>query len=206
MTQAYNLSQLANNLNTSGQLDATDGLVNAVPVANGGTGSSTQAGARTNLDVPSTAGSGASGTWSINVSGSAGSATSATTVTTTVASGATGTTQSNGDNSTKIATTAYVQNMSLGWGQTASANLYSSSRVYGTTYTNSTGKPIYVYISTSNASGITFVLNINGTAQTLGSTGTTSDYWISFIVPSGNTYSVSVSGGTPTFNYWYELK
>jgi hypothetical protein len=40
MTQAYNLSQLANNLNTTGQLDATDGLVNAVPAANGGTGQS----------------------------------------------------------------------------------------------------------------------------------------------------------------------
>jgi hypothetical protein len=38
MTQAFNLSQLANNLNTSGQLDATDGLTGAVPVANGGTG------------------------------------------------------------------------------------------------------------------------------------------------------------------------
>jgi hypothetical protein len=41
MTQAFNLSQLANNLNTSGQLDATDGLTGAVPVANGGTGLST---------------------------------------------------------------------------------------------------------------------------------------------------------------------
>lgn len=40
MTQSYNLSQLANNLNSSGQLDATDGLVNAVPAANGGTGQS----------------------------------------------------------------------------------------------------------------------------------------------------------------------
>ena len=40
MTQAFNLSQLANNLNTSGQLDATDGLSGAVPVANGGTGQS----------------------------------------------------------------------------------------------------------------------------------------------------------------------
>lgn len=49
MTQAYNLSQLANNLNSSGQLDATDGLVNAVPVANGGTGASSAAAARTNL-------------------------------------------------------------------------------------------------------------------------------------------------------------
>jgi hypothetical protein len=41
MTAAFNLSQLANNLNTSGQLDATDGLNGIVPVANGGTGRST---------------------------------------------------------------------------------------------------------------------------------------------------------------------
>lgn len=40
MTQAFNLSQLANNLNTSGQLDATDGLTGLVPLANGGTGAS----------------------------------------------------------------------------------------------------------------------------------------------------------------------
>jgi hypothetical protein len=53
MTQAYNLSQLANNLNSSGQLDATDGLVNAVPVANGGSGASTAAGARSNLGAAS---------------------------------------------------------------------------------------------------------------------------------------------------------
>lgn len=38
MTQSYNLSQLANNLNTAGQLDATDGLIGAVPPVNGGTG------------------------------------------------------------------------------------------------------------------------------------------------------------------------
>jgi hypothetical protein len=40
MTQSYNLSQLANNLNSAGQLDATDGLAGAVPAANGGTGQS----------------------------------------------------------------------------------------------------------------------------------------------------------------------
>ena len=38
MTQSYNLSQLANNLTSAGQLDATDGLTGAVPPANGGTG------------------------------------------------------------------------------------------------------------------------------------------------------------------------
>ena len=41
MTQAYNLSQLANKVNTSGQLDASTGLVNIAPVANGGTGKAT---------------------------------------------------------------------------------------------------------------------------------------------------------------------
>lgn len=71
MTQAYNLSQLANNLNTSGQLDATDGLVNAVPVTNGGTGAADQATAQTNLDVPSRTGAGASGTWGIATTSSA---------------------------------------------------------------------------------------------------------------------------------------
>lgn len=55
MTQAFNLSQLANNLDSTGRVDATDGLVNAVPIANGGTGASTAAAARTNLGVPSTA-------------------------------------------------------------------------------------------------------------------------------------------------------
>jgi microcystin-dependent protein len=51
MTQAYNLSQLANNLTSNGQLDAADGLVNAVPLANGGTGATTASAARTNLGV-----------------------------------------------------------------------------------------------------------------------------------------------------------
>jgi hypothetical protein len=37
MTQAFNLALLANNVNTSGKLDASVGLVNSTPVANGGT-------------------------------------------------------------------------------------------------------------------------------------------------------------------------
>ncbi len=55
MTQAYNLSQLANNLNSSGQLDAADGLVNAVPIANGGTGATSASTARNNLGLGSLA-------------------------------------------------------------------------------------------------------------------------------------------------------
>jgi hypothetical protein len=43
MTQAFNLSQLANNVNTTGQLNAAAGLYNQTPVANGGTGLATVA-------------------------------------------------------------------------------------------------------------------------------------------------------------------
>lgn len=84
MTQAFNLSQLANNLNSSGQLDATDGLVNAVPLANGGTGASSQSAARTNLDVPSRSGADATGTWNIDISGEAAAAASLVTTNWTV--------------------------------------------------------------------------------------------------------------------------
>jgi hypothetical protein len=51
MTQAYNLSQLANNANSSGQLDASVGLFNDVPVANGGTGADNETDAKINLEV-----------------------------------------------------------------------------------------------------------------------------------------------------------
>lgn len=55
MTQSFNLSQLANNLTSAGLLDASDGLVNAVPIANGGTGATSASAARTNLGVPAVA-------------------------------------------------------------------------------------------------------------------------------------------------------
>jgi hypothetical protein len=51
MTQAYNLSQLANKVNTSGQVDVTTGITGTVPIANGGTGttSTTFVNAATNV-------------------------------------------------------------------------------------------------------------------------------------------------------------
>lgn len=65
-------------------LDALDALFDAGPVlklAKGGTGASTAAGARTNLDVPSRSGADATGTWGISISGNAATATNATNAT-----------------------------------------------------------------------------------------------------------------------------
>jgi hypothetical protein len=56
-------------ITTSGTLT----LGGTLAVSNGGTGSTTASAARTALDVPSTTGSGASGTWGINVTGTAAS-------------------------------------------------------------------------------------------------------------------------------------
>lgn len=71
MTQAVNLANFANNLDSSGGVSPS--ALNApVPVTKGGTGSATAAGARTALglaigsDIPSPTGTGASGTWPIN--------------------------------------------------------------------------------------------------------------------------------------------
>lgn len=121
---------------------------------------------------------------------------SAATVTTTVASGATGTTQSNGDNSTKIATTAYVQNM--GFGQSQSYTAYNSStRVSGTTYTNSTGKGIFVTVGLSG--GVT--ITVGSTQIANWSTGGGAILALGFVVPAGATYTVTYGG----VQFWAEL-
>jgi hypothetical protein len=70
MTQAINLANFANNLNTSGQVDP-NALGSVVPLNKGGTNATDAAGARTSLDVPKRDGTNATGTWAINISGNA---------------------------------------------------------------------------------------------------------------------------------------
>lgn len=89
---------------------------------------------------------------------------------------------------------------SLGYGQTWQN--VAGSRAYGTTYYNTKGKPIFVAVS-GNAVASTLSATVGGNAAASCNGATTSNPFIAFIVPSGNSYSVTQSGGT--INYWNEL-
>ena len=135
-----------------------------------------------------------------------GNAATATTVSTTVASGATGTTQTAGDNSTKIATTAYVAtaitNLSLGTmsTQNASAVAITGGTINGVTGTNS-GMTVGT-VSTTIASGAV------GTTQTAGDNSTkiaTTAYVATAVnnatstlgtMATQNANNVTITGGT----------
>jgi hypothetical protein len=93
----------------------------------------------------------------------------------------------------------------------------TGSRAYGTTYTNSTGKPIYVSVSgvsTSPAGGaIMFYIGgtliaVQGSVQ---NDSSASFHNITMIIPDGITYSVSAypgggGNGNSILQQWYELR
>jgi hypothetical protein len=88
----------------------------------------------------------------------------------------------------------------------------SVSRSLGTTYTNSTGRPIMVLITISvpsqNNSYVYF--RINGTiVGGFGETSASQPAMISshsFIIPAGATYSATTQVGSPSVWAWWELR
>ena len=84
----------------------------------------------------------------------------------------------------------------LGYGQTWQDVKTSPGRVLGTTYYNTTGKPITVMFTTNSSGNYTIVV---GSLSMVLASG---NYPITFIVPPGLAYSVSGS----TLATWFELR
>lgn len=114
-------------------------------------------------------------------------------------------TPSIGDDSTKIATTAFVKDVIVG-GSGQTWQDVASERSLGVTYTNNTGRSICINIVllTSGVSQSVIVL-VDGITQ-VGSSIAQSGLSIAgfFIIPNGSTYSVLV--GSYSISYWSELR
>lgn len=96
---------------------------------------------------------------------------------------------------------------SLGYGQTL-ANV-TGSRVAGTTYTNTTGKPIQVIVSISStgAGGYSASFNLLGLVFPMASQAGSANFttFFNFIIPPGAAYSVSALAAA-TIGLWAELR
>lgn len=97
----------------------------------------------------------------------------------------------------KQAIAAMAQPGGIGIGQTWQSFTVGSTRINGTTYTNSTGKPIQ--LSVMSNSGVGFTVTIDGV---LLASATTSSYVFSVnpVIPNGSSYVI-----TGAF-YWAELR
>jgi hypothetical protein len=103
--------------------------------------------------------------------------------------------------------------MSSGWGQTWQNVL--GSRAIGTTYTNTTGRPIQAVVSvTSNfngTAGVDFRVNGVAIAQVVTNESNGTSYGgntkaITATVPPGATYGVFNNTNTSVLSQWYELR
>jgi hypothetical protein len=103
--------------------------------------------------------------------------------------------------------------------QNSSSNTYSlglsqtwqdltASRAIGTTYYNTTGKPIYLYITgAANITGY-FVMQINGVTVATSQQAYTNGTYLTLdiIVSPGASYSAVVGGNSPSIVRWSELR
>ena len=105
---------------------------------------------------------------------------------------------------TNITGTSNALNAGIGVNQTWTNVL--ASRAANTTYTNSTGKSIFVMVSLSSVSSSISSITINGTitSQITSNNGSSQIIPVSFIVPNGQTYAVVV--GVGSLNNWMELR
>jgi len=94
---------------------------------------------------------------------------------------------------------------SIGYGQTWQNMI--GSRAFATTYTNTTGKPIFIYVAGTSTSSNSMSITINGVQYLLSTAVAAADRaQASALIPAGATYSVDLSAGTKTLTIWSELR
>lgn len=108
-----------------------------------------------------------------------------------------------GTDTTRAITPAGYRDTTLGWGQTWQD--LTANRAVGTTYTNSTGKPIMVLVGLQLSVNQTPSINLNGLGnmRMYSSQNSPQGAPISFVVPAGQTYALTVAG---TILKWLELR
>ena len=114
-------------------------------------------------------------------------------------------------NAKTLTTKEYVDTLGLGIGQTWQTFVIGTSanqRYSGTNYTNSSGKPIQVFVHTNVSSGIT--IKVGGVTIMSMNSGANLQFTNTFIVPNNTTYSVFTGTGNsnaPNQIYgWAELR
>jgi hypothetical protein len=170
-------------------LPLTTGVTGVLPIANGGTGATTGAAALTALGLVS-ASDAAEGIVEL----------------------ATNAEVQAGTDTTRAVTPSGFAAASIGYGQTWQD--VTGSRAFGVTYTNSTGRPIFIIVTgtTPSSANGAFTLTIDGVIVAengINANGGNSGAHripTSAIVPPGSTYSAQQSIATSTLNRWVELR
>ena len=216
-------------------VNATPTFNVAIPVASGGTGSSTASGARTNLGVTATGSDTTYAYRANNLSDLASASTARTnlglgtlstqnsnsvsitggTVAATFTGNLTGNVTGNVSGSSgsctgNSATATLSTDSTNAIGYSQSWQDVTGSRAISTSYTNSTGKPIQVSINARSSTAAFIQASVGGVtligSDNAGSSGPR--LYISFIVPNGVAYSFSLSSGSLVSGslQWAELR
>jgi hypothetical protein len=170
-------------------LPLTTGVTGVLPIANGGTSATTGAAALTALGL-----------------------VSASTTAEGIVELATNAEVQAGTDTTRAVTPSGFAAASIGYGQTWQD--VTGSRAFGVTYTNSTGRPIFIIVTgtTPSSANGAFTLTIDGVIVAengINANGGNSGAHripTSAIVPPGSTYSAQQSTATSTLDRWAELR